>query len=150
MIPKHQSEEPQFLRVVHSSKQSLVAENTNHYKSRFLVKSGELLIPVAIEDIAYFCAYDKWTYLVKKNGKRFLIDEKLKTLEEQIDPFMFFRLNRRFFVNVEAIRSLCPHLKGQVSVKITPDAKEKIVVSRKKTSLLKMWITGEACLLPQA
>lgn len=149
MIPKHQSGEPQFLRVVHSNKDNLSSDSRKQYKSRFLVKSGELLVPVAIENVAYFCAYDKWTYLVQKNGKRFLIDDKLKTLEERIDPFMFFRLNRRFFVNVDAIRSLCPHLKGQVSVRITPDAKEKIVVSRKKTSLLKMWITGDACLVPQ-
>lgn len=148
MIPKHQSNEPQFLRVVHSAK-NLIPETERQFKSRFLVKSGEMLVPVAIEDIAYFCAYDKWTYLVHKSGKRYLIDEKLKTLEEQIDPFLFFRLNRRFFVNVEAIRSLGPHLKGQVTVRITPEAKEKIVVSRKKTSLLKMWITGEACLIPE-
>lgn len=149
MIPEHQSNEPQFLRVVHSAKKNLIPENDRRFKSRFLVRSGEMLVPVAIENIAYFCAYDKWTYLVHKSGKRYLIDEKLKTLEEQINPFLFFRLNRRFFVNVDAISSLGPHLKGQVTVRIIPDAKEKIVVSRKKTSLLKMWITGEACLIPQ-
>lgn len=147
MIPKHQQSEPQFLKVVHSRDEHLISEDERLFKTRFLVKSGETLVPVAIEEVAYFCAYDKWTYLVHKSGKRYLVDEKLKTLEEQIDPFTFFRLNRRFFVNVDCIRSLCPHLKGQVTVKVAPDAKEKIIVSRKKTSLLKMWITGDACLI---
>jgi DNA-binding LytR/AlgR family response regulator len=146
MIPKGNNNEPQYLRVVHSRNQLLEQKEENNYKKRFLVKSGETLVPVAVNEVAYFCAYDKWTYLVHKSGKRYLIDEKLKTLEERIDPLMFFRLNRRFFVNIESIRCLCPYLKGQVTVKVTPDAKESIVISRKKTSLLKKWITGDSFL----
>lgn len=146
MIPKGNNNEPQYLRVVHSRNQLLEQEEESNYKKRFLVKSGETLVPVAVNEVAYFCAYDKWTYLVHKSGKRYLIDEKLKTLEERIDPLMFFRLNRRFFVNIESIRCLCPYLKGQVTVKVIPDAKESIVISRKKTSLLKKWITGDRIL----
>ena len=75
-----------------------------------------------------------------------LIEEKLKQLEETVDPAVFFRLNRRFFVNINAIKSLAPHLKGQVSVRVIPEVNEKIVISRDKTSLLKTWITGDASL----
>lgn len=139
MIADHQNEPQQFLRVVHSARQEREIQNAV-FKKRFLVKSGEMLVPLSIEQIAYFCSFDKWTYLVVKQGKQYLIDTNLRTLEEQLNPELFFRLNRRYLVKLESIKSLVPCFKGQVSVNLIPQPDERIVVSRKKTAELKHWI----------
>ena len=46
------------------------------FKQRFLVNSGETLIPIPTVEIAYFYAQDRWTYLITKSNKRYLINYK--------------------------------------------------------------------------
>lgn len=141
MIPEKKPQADQHLRIVHSVKQKTVERSTADFKARFLVRSGVNLVPMQQENVAYFCAFDKWTYLVSKDGKQYLIDTNLKMLEEQLDPKRFFRLNRRYFANIDAIQYLTPYFKGQVTVKMLPEPSEPVVVSRKRTSALKVWIS---------
>lgn len=129
------------LKVVHSTSDSKIKQGYFKPKTRFLVKSGEYLLPISVEKVAYFCSYDKWTYLVTKEGKKFLVDFKLKELEEVLDGRCFFRLNRRFLVNIDSVARLVPYFKGQVSVQIIPEVNERVVVSRKRTPEFKAWIT---------
>ncbi len=141
MSANPESPSPRFLKVIKLNEERNL-ETERKYVRRFLVKSGERFVPIAIRDVAYFCAYDRWTYLVSTDGKKYLLDRNLKTLEEQVDPSLFFRLNRRFFVKIDSIYCLTPYFKGQVTVTVVPEVKEKIVVSRKRTPELKAWIAG--------
>lgn len=140
MLPQHEDRLGQFLRVVHSTNQKQTVR-VHSFRTHFLARSGETLVPVAVEDVAYFSACDKWTYLVSNQGRQYLIDGNLKLLEEELDSRMFFRLNRKYLVKLSAIKCLYPYFKGQVTVKIQPEPNDKIVVSRKKTPELKQWIT---------
>lgn len=110
------------------------------FRQRFLVQSGEQLIPVPSKEIAYFYAEDRWTYLITKANKRYLIDHKLKDLEYMMHPDHFFRINRSYITSRESILSLSPYLKGQLKVRVEPHVPEQIVVSRAKTPMLKQWL----------
>ncbi len=110
------------------------------FRQRFLVQSGEQLIPVASKEIAYFYAEDRWTYLITKSNKRYLVDYKLKDLENMMHPDHFFRINRSYMMNRESILCLSPYLKGQLKVRVEPHVSSQIVVSRAKTPLLKQWL----------
>lgn len=140
MIAEQQEGSSQVLRITHSVNQK--PEERNLIKKRFLVRSGENLVPVPQDEVAYFRAFDKWTYLISKQGKQYLIDSNLKLLEAQLDPESFFRLNRQYFVNIASIKALTPYFKGQVTVKVFPEPKEQIIVSRKRTAALKSWISN--------
>jgi two-component system, LytTR family, response regulator len=113
------------------------------YKTSFLVKSGESLIPITQDSIAYFFASNKWVYLVTKNGKEHLINYSLGEVEALLDPIVFFRIARNYLVKKDAIVKLTPYYKGQVTVEIDPKNKEQIVVSRARTGDLKQWLSGE-------
>ena len=117
------------------------AKSTNQsYKERFLVKVGNKLIPVDEEDINHFFAEDKWTYLVTKSNKKYIVNYTLTELETLLDPGKYFRINRQYTVPKTSILSLETYFKGQVIVKIKLLESEKIMVSRQQTPLLKKWM----------
>ncbi len=126
-------------------KQSLqdlqVKADNKKYKSSFLVKSGESLIPINERQIAYFFASNKWVYLVTNEGKENLINYTLNEIEGLLNPEHFFRVARNYMVRRESIVKLTPYFKGQVTVDISPKNKELIVVSRARTGNLKQWLS---------
>ena len=112
----------------------------NNYKDRFLVKLGRKLFPLHIDDIAYFMASDKLVWLVTNEKKKYIINFTLTELEEMLNPQKFFRLNRQFITNVNAVKDLEPYFKGQVTVNLVPPVEDEIVISRNKTPELKDWL----------
>lgn len=110
------------------------------YKSQFLVKHGQKLIPVKIADINHFSSDGNLVYLVTQDKRKYVIDENLGELEIILNPSLFFRVNRKFLVAKEAILSLDQYSPGQVSVNVHLLESEKIVVSRQQTKLLKNWL----------
>ncbi|HEY6502962.1 MAG TPA: LytTR family DNA-binding domain-containing protein [Chitinophagaceae bacterium] len=110
------------------------------YKTQFLVKQGQKLIPVKTTGINHFFYDDSLTYLVTTDKKKFVTDETLSELETILHPDEFFRVNRKFLVSKKAILSLDYHSKGQVAVNVNLVESEKIIVSRQQTPLLKMWL----------
>lgn len=116
---------------------------SSKYKSSFLVKSGDSLIPITLDQIAYFFASDKWVYLITNNAKQYLVNYSLSEVEGLLDPSIFFRIARNYLVKKGSIVRLNPYFKGQVTVEIDPKSKTTIVVSRARTSALKQWISGE-------
>ena len=112
----------------------------NNYKSSFLVKSGKSLIPISCEQIAYFFASDKWSYLITKANNQHLLSYTLSQLETMLDPSLFQRINRSYYVQRDSIIRLEPYMKGKVVVFLSPQTKESVVVSKKQTPLLKAWL----------
>ena len=59
---------------------------------------------VTTDQIAYFEGEDRYVYLTKKDGSRYIIDYKLSDLESQLQPKDFFRLNRSFITQFSISR----------------------------------------------
>lgn len=111
----------------------------NRYKSRFLVKKGQQLLSIAVEDIAYFLSEDKVTFLVVKN-RRYPINYTLDEIERLINKNYFFRLNRKLIVHFKAIQKIHKYFNSKLLVEITPALSEKIIVSREKATIFKRWL----------
>ena len=73
-------------------------------RRRILARQGGTRMPVDLADIAYFLSADKLTFLVTHAGRRALVDQPLATLESELDPGRFFRLNRNLLAAAAAIR----------------------------------------------
>src|SRR5215213_6990078 len=74
-----------------------------NYKKRYLVKRGTDYVSIKSEDIAYFYAAQKLVCLVSKEGQKFLLDQSLADIEKQTDPSLFYRVNRKYLVNLNSI-----------------------------------------------
>ena len=69
-------------------------------------------------DIAYFYAVDKTVFLVDKEGFRFIIDQTLENLEEELNPKHFFRLNRKVIGSFHAIKEIRTYLNRRLQISL--------------------------------
>jgi DNA-binding LytR/AlgR family response regulator len=112
------------------------------YKTRFLVRQAEQLLPLPAADVAWFLSRNELTTLVATDGRRFVVDYTLEQLEALLDPALFFRLNRQLIAQLPAVRRLQPHFNGKLAVDLHPAPSEEVLVSREKAGALKAWLEG--------
>jgi len=110
------------------------------YKSRFLVKFGQRIKAIPVEQIAYFFSQDKLSYLMCFDGKKLPLDQTLEELEAVLDPKNYFRVNRKFIVHFNAVSDIHPYFKGRVKLDLQPGINDEIVISSDKTPLFKQWL----------
>jgi two-component system response regulator LytT len=108
------------------------------YKSRFLVRAGEKLIPVLAQKISCFTADTHGVKLYFSDGDGHYLDYSVADLEAILDPKDFFRVSRQTIVSINAIESATAHarqtrviLKGAV-----PDQ----AVSRERVKDFRAWL----------
>lgn len=120
----------------------LLPEN-NPYRQRFVIRLGDKIIIVRSEDVAYFYAEDKSTFVVTKNGKRYIMDMSLDAASEMVNPRLFFRISRNCTVSLNAINDISKHLSNRLKVTLSPPTEFEIFVSRSRTSDFLDWIAGK-------
>jgi len=113
------------------------------YKKRFVVRYGEHIKTINIEDVVYFYTEDKVNFLCTKDGRRFVIDYNLDTLESTLDPKTFFRINRQYIISIHSIGEMLAYTKSRVLIKLMPPAKHETIVSTERSAAFKSWLAGE-------
>jgi DNA-binding LytR/AlgR family response regulator len=119
---------------------SMLTKQHHQYKTRFLVKLGDRLEPISINDILYFVAEEKLNFLITNYSKKLIIDQSLDELEPQLDPVNFFRLNRQYIAAISAIGNIHTHINGKLKVQVKGLEKEEIFVSRGRAADFKKWL----------
>ena len=110
------------------------------YKKRFAVRLGDKITVVNTEQVAYFYAEDKYTYLVTVEGRKLILDASLDAVSEQVDPRQFFRLSRNCTVAIGAIAGISKHLSNRLKVAIEPKPDFDVFVSRSRTADFMNWL----------
>lgn len=118
------------------------ALKTRSYKSRFMVKLGEHIRSVTTDQIGFFYADGREVYLVTDQGRKFIVDYTLESLEGLLDPKQFFRLNRTFILNIDAIKDVLVYSNSRLKITLTQAFDKEIIVSREKVSEFKEWFDG--------
>jgi DNA-binding LytR/AlgR family response regulator len=81
-------------------------------------------------------------YLVTTAGKKFIIDYTLESLEDVLDPRSFFRINRTFIVNINAIKDVLVYSNSRLKITLLQEFDKEIIVSREKVQDFKTWFDG--------
>lgn len=74
------------------------------------VKKGNKILLIAVADIIFFEAKDKYVY-INTFESQYLIDNTLNSLAEKL-PSNFIRIHRTFVINKDKIKEVHKHLKG--------------------------------------
>lgn len=114
--------------------------NDKTFKKRFIVKAGDKIVIIPVEEIAYCYSEDKSTYAVNRNGTHRLLDYSLDTVQEMLDPTLFFRISRSCIVSISAIDSISKHLGTRLKLQLNPRSEEDVIVSRSRTSDFLEWL----------
>ena len=79
------------------------------------VKIGDRIVIVNFSEIAYFEAKEKYVFIYTTQGKEYLIDDSLNTLEEKL-PSNFIRIHRAYMINKNKVKELRKSFKGNLVV----------------------------------
>ncbi|MCB1050179.1 MAG: response regulator transcription factor [Acidobacteria bacterium] len=109
---------------------------------RILVQKGMDFLALDPEKIAYFWSEHKITFVRGLDGTRYMTDFNLKDLESQLDPSLFFRLNRQYLIHIQSVQRFRPAEKGRLWVFLAPDPGEPIGVTQERAGRFKEWSLG--------
>jgi len=110
------------------------------HRERFLVYSGDSLIPISTQEVAYFLSEDGTTLLVTNDAKRYFIGESLDTLENELNPDNFFRANRQIIISSQSIQKIHNYGNQKLKLSIKPEVSEDIIISKLKATAFKEWM----------
>jgi len=112
------------------------------FQKRIVIRYGDTIKMVEIETIAYFCTEDKINYLITKDNLRYPVDHNMDELERILDPRQFFRINRQFIININAIQKMLAWSKSRVKVVLKPETTHDTIVSSERSPFFKDWLIG--------
>lgn len=110
------------------------------YKKRFSVKVGQHLKLINIDQIECFYSENKGTYLHTSEGRNYLIDTTLEQLENELEPHTFFRINRKFFINIHAIKDMISYTNSRLQIKLNSYNDQEVIVARERVKDFKNWL----------
>jgi len=110
-------------------------------RHRLIVKKGIEYQGILLEEVAYFFTEHKVTFLVTKQEKKYMLDQNLKELEEELDTTLFYRANRKYIVNINCIKSYRAFEKVKLVVDLTLPMNEDIIVSQENAGDFKKWMS---------
>lgn len=111
------------------------------YKEKFIINVRNQWMPVNTKDIACF-SKEVLNYIYLFNGEKYMIDYvTLEEVEELLAPKQFYRANRQFIINIDAIQTVKPVENSKLLVRLKePNHKLDIDMSRLKSPEFKKWM----------
>jgi len=98
-------------------------------------KAGKKLL-VSVDDILFIMAKDDYSYL-HTEADRYLSTMSLASLETKLEPVGFFRIHRRYLVNLSSVKEVVPMYGGTLLLTLTDANATQIPVSRRRVPALK-------------
>lgn len=124
-------------------KKLLGSENSaKTYKKRFTVKVGQHLKMFPVDQIECFYSENKGTYLHTKDNRSYLLETTLENLEAELNPEKFYRVSRKFFVNINAIDDMVSYTNSRLKVKLNHFDEQEIIVARERVKDFKEWLAN--------
>lgn len=134
----------EFRKMFNENGETLIQAVTNpEYKKRFVIRFGEHIKTLEVDEIAYCYSENKATLARTFEGRNFPMDHNLDALQHMLDPAQFFRINRQYLINIQAIAEMKTYTKARVIVKLNPPVKEDPVVSSERAADFKRWLGGK-------
>jgi DNA-binding LytR/AlgR family response regulator len=113
---------------------------TKKFKTRFVIKVGEHLRTVEVDQIRYFYSQDKATFCVTDDNRNFILDYTLEQLEEMINPEEFYRINRKYLVRSKAIQDIISYTNSRLKLVLKGSDDADIIVARERVQHFKEWL----------
>lgn len=123
---------------------NLLTTKDKKYRERFSISVGTKIKIVEVTDIAYFFVMDKGVYLRTAQGNTLNVDFTLDNLEEILNPVSFFRINRKYLINIASIANMIAYSRSRVKLELKPKADDEFdtIVSIDRSGEFKKWLNS--------
>ena len=115
-----------------STEKSVTANHVLGGNDQIFVKDGEKCWFVRLDRVRLCESMGNYVRLFFDDQKP-LVLKSLNSLEERLDPKLFFRCNRKHIVNLNFIEKIEPWFSGGLQVTLKGDKAEKIEISRRQS-----------------
>lgn len=115
-----------------SIEKSVIANHVLGGNDQIFVKDGEKCWFVRLDRVRLCESMGNYVRLFFDDQKP-LVLKSLNSLEERLDPKLFFRCNRKHIVNLNFIEKIEPWFSGGLQVTLKGDKAEKIEISRRQS-----------------
>lgn len=113
---------------------------TKKFKERFVIKVGEHLKSIEANDILFFFSLEKTTFAQTAGGRKHILDFTIDQLEGLLDPTKFFRINRKYLVNVKSIQDMISHSNSRLKLVLKTSDDPDVIVARERVQEFKDWL----------
>ncbi|MFT5823445.1 MAG: DNA-binding LytR/AlgR family response regulator [Crocinitomix sp.] len=119
---------------------SLNRPTERQFKSRFMIKVGDKIKAIPIEDVRLFYSMEKGTYLNTINNRNYVLEYPLEQISEMLNPQNYFKISRKYIVHIDAAKEIIAHSNSRLKLKIDGFETESIIVAREKVAAFKAWL----------
>jgi len=111
------------------------------YRERFSVQYGQRIKTIATNEIACFFSENKITFIVLFSGEEFIVNDTLECIEKQVDSKYFFRINRKYIINYQAIDDMLCYSNSRIKIMLKNHKNNKLIVARERVKNFKIWLS---------
>ncbi|MCT4622969.1 MAG: LytTR family DNA-binding domain-containing protein [Schleiferiaceae bacterium] len=111
-----------------------------NFKSRFLVKVGQHLRSVNVDDVSAFYSKEKSTFLVTKEGRSYTLDQSLDQINSTLNPKAFYKISRGYIVALSGLKDIVAYSNSRLKLDIMGLENELVIVARDRTKSFKEWL----------
>jgi two-component system, LytTR family, response regulator LytT len=137
---KNQPQKTDLMVNLDDIKKLLINPLDRKFKRRLSIKVGSHIKIISTDNIECFYSENKSTYCYTREKRSFLLDNSLEIWQEQLDPEQFFRVNRTFIVNINAIKDIIAYSNSRLKLILQSYSQTEIIVSRERVKDFKSWI----------
>jgi two-component system, LytTR family, response regulator LytT len=113
---------------------------TKDYRKRFLVKHGQKLVSIEVDEIAYFFSDGRLNFFKTFDNRKFVVDYTMDELNDMLDPDKYFRISRSFFISVNSVSQIHDYFGNRLLLHLKPETEKEAIVSREKVTDFKTWL----------
>lgn len=128
-----------------SSLLSTISGTQHEYRQKFMVRLNDKILPIPVNDIAYFLSEDKVTWMFTSDGSKYVMDQSLDILSSQLSPSRFFRISRGCIIASSAVQSIIKLQGGRLKINAVPRSGPEILVSRSRSDDFLQWLENTIC-----
>lgn len=111
------------------------------FVAKILVPFNDNLVPVSMEEIAFFYTTSNNTKIFLKSGKNYPYSKSLDNIFEMLNPNKYFRANKQYIIACDAIKNITIWPDSRLLVTLNIETPEPLFISKNRASDFKEWIT---------
>lgn len=124
----------------HDRVKSMVETSKRESQKVFLVHYKDKIIPLSINDIAFFYTSNEKVSAFTYKGDKYVIDRTLEVLQSTLPENDFFRANRQYIIARQAVKDIAVWFGSRLSLNLSLETPEKIIISKARVPEFKQWL----------
>lgn len=119
---------------------SLLQKQTKHYKERIVIKKEDGISILNTSEIIAILANSGKCIAIDSQGKEHTFRDTIGELAKELNPVVFFQINRGEIVNINYILKIENYFNDRLAIQMK-NLKTRLITSASNTSEFKRWIS---------